>query len=69
MKRISIAIGSLIVLLVTSLGLGWDNYIIVVYAGLVETVTMIVMSIFGKNGNGQTKEPEAETTPTEELPK
>ncbi len=52
MKRISIVIGSFLFLLVTSIPLGLDSFLIVVYAGFVETSGIILMTLFGKNGNG-----------------
>lgn len=67
MKKISIGIGSFLVLLISSIGFGWDIWIICVYAGIIETGSMILMSIFGKNGNGVVPI-EPETTETENTP-
>jgi len=64
MKRISISIGGFLVLLVTSVPLALNNmdyFIIIVYAGIIETSTIILMSVFGKNGNG---EPPKQDTPS-----
>lgn len=52
MKRISIAVGSYIILLIVFFPLGKDIFLISATAGFVEASVMIVMSIFGKNGNG-----------------
>ncbi|KKK46753.1 hypothetical protein LCGC14_3162080 [marine sediment metagenome] len=57
MKRFSIAIGSFIFLVISSIGfIGFDlnTFLIIVYAGVIETFGMIIMSLFGKNGNGPT---------------
>lgn len=68
MKRFSIAIGSFLVLVISSLGFQIDTYVAMVYAGFVETATIIIMSLFGKNGNGATHnqlnstEPEPESS-------
>ena len=66
MKRISINIGGFIILVVFSIPLGWGGFCFAVYAGFVETTSVIVMSLFGKNGNGNNIEPEK--TLTEEIP-
>ena len=58
MKRMSIAIGAFLVLIITSIPLGLDAFIVVVYAGIVETSSIILMSLFGKNGNNNDKENE-----------
>ena len=54
MKRFSITIGSFLFLIISSIGLPFDLYIVVVYAGAVQTSGIIIMSLFGKNGNGST---------------
>lgn len=58
MKRISIAVGSFLVLLVVSVPLGDPGFYIAMYAGFVETGSIIIMSLFGKNGNGGQEENE-----------
>lgn len=55
MKRFSITIGSFLVLIISSIGLGLDAFIIVLYAGIVESSAIIIMTLFGKNGNGNTQ--------------
>ena len=55
MKRISIGIGAFICLLIISIPIALNdiaNFIYVVYAGFTEVGLIIIMSIFGKNGNG-----------------
>lgn len=56
MKRISISIGGFLFLLVVSIPLGPEIWIISTWAGVIETSGIILMSVFGKNGNGQESE-------------
>lgn len=52
MKRFSISIGAFVLLIISSIGFGFETWIVVVYAGFIETSGIIIMSLFGKNGNG-----------------
>jgi len=52
MKRFSITIGAFIFLVISSLNFPLEIFICIVYAGAVETSGIIIMSLFGKNGNG-----------------
>ncbi|GAG87537.1 unnamed protein product [marine sediment metagenome] len=52
MKRFSIVIGSFLVLIITSIPLGLNTFLIIVYAGIIEASSIIIMTLFGKNGNG-----------------
>ena len=52
MKRFSITIGAFIFLVISSLALPFEVLIAIVYAGAVQTSGIIIMSLFGKNGNG-----------------
>lgn len=56
MKRISICIGSFLVLILTAIPMGIDIFVVVVYAGFVETGSIILMTLFGKNGNGNNQQ-------------
>ena len=52
MKRFSITVGAFIFLVISSLALPLEVLIAIVYAGAVQTSGIIIMSLFGKNGNG-----------------
>lgn len=56
MKRISVSVGAFLFLSIVSIPLGFEAWLIAIYAGVVETSGIILMSLFGKNGNGNSLE-------------
>lgn len=60
-KRISIGFGSLLIVLITTCTLPTPIFMATMYGAGVSFGSMFIMSIFGKNGNGQ-KEEEEKTT-------
>lgn len=66
MKRFSITIGSFLFLIISSLSFDFEIFVCIAYAGAVETSGIIIMSLFGKNGNGNTQN-QLESKETEEL--
>lgn len=52
-KRISIGFGSFLVVLLTTCTLPTPIFLASLYGASISFGTMVIMSIFGKNGNGQ----------------
>jgi len=52
-KRISIGFGSFLIVLLTTCTLPTPIFLATMYGAGVSFGTMVIMSIFGKNGNGQ----------------
>lgn len=52
MKRFSITIGSFIFLVITSIAYPTTVFWNIVYAGFIESSAIILLTLFGKNGNG-----------------
>lgn len=67
MKRISISVGAFLFMLVISIPLGLEAWLISVYAGSVEVAGIILMSLFGKNGNGQALEQNSQNSTNNKL--
>lgn len=63
-KRISIGFGSFLIVLITTCTLPTPIFMATMYGAGVSFGSMVIMSIFGKNGNGQsiTKSKEADTS-------
>ena len=53
MKRISAAVGAFGVALLTSIPLGTEGFMNALYASSILAGVLIIMTIFGKNGNGE----------------
>lgn len=53
MKRISAAIGAFCIALITAIPLGTVGFLNALYAASVVVGSLIIMSLFGKNGNGE----------------
>lgn len=52
-KRISIGFGSFLIVLITTCTLPTPIFLATMYGAGVSFGSMVIMSIFGKNGNGQ----------------
>jgi len=60
LKRISISIGAFLLSLVVSIPLGVPGYYYAILGSSITFAEVIIMSIFGKNGNGETHTEETE---------
>lgn len=58
-KRISIGFGAFLIVVLSTCTLPLDQFLIALYSGGISFGSMFIMSVFGKNGNGQ-EEPEEE---------
>ena len=56
MKRISVSVGAFLFLLIVSAPLGWNVWCISAWAGVIEMSGIVLMTLFGKNGNGVKEE-------------
>ena len=70
-KKISIGFGSFLIVLISTCSLPTPIFFASLYGAGISFGTMAIMSIFGKNGNGQTKELELPNLDpiTPELPR
>lgn len=64
-KRISIGFGSFLIVVITTCTTPF--FLPALYGATISFGSMVIMSIFGKNGNGHTIEPEPEPEPEGEL--
>jgi len=66
-KRLSIGFGSLLIVIITTCSLPTPLFLAAFYGAAISFGTMVIMSVFGKNGNGVESEPEPETTESESI--
>ena len=52
-KRLSIGFGALLIVIITTCSLPTPLFLASIYGAGITFGTMVIMSIFGKNGNGQ----------------
>ena len=55
-KRISIALGAFIIVVMSTCMLPMEQFLVALYSGGLTCGSIVVMSIFGKNGNGHEEE-------------
>lgn len=67
-KRLSIGFGSLLIVIITTVSLPTPLFLAAFYGASISFGTMVIMSIFGKNGNGVEPEPEPEGIAESSIP-
>ena len=73
-KKISIGFGSLPIVIITSCTMPTELFLASIYGAGISFGTMVIMSVFGKNGNHYPSDPQPElpqpkSEPEPELPK